>query len=164
MQKSVSEVGQWLEGRCVLSLSSSDPTKVLLSTSATVVGSATITVTVPAGQSFNSGFAIQALSDTGTATVTASAPGYATSTSTMTLAASGFYNSSPGGNFATTTFSGNTLFRVQSAQLSGTGTVQRVQPVRAGVTVSVPVTVVDITGINVGSITVSPVVFNGDDG
>src|SRR5258706_3834607 len=114
--------------------------------------------------SFTSGFAIQALSDTGTATVTASAPGFATSPSTMTLAASGFYNSSPGGNFATTTFSGNTLFRVQSAQLSGTGTVQRVQPVRAGITASVPVTVVDITGINVGSITVSPVVFNGDDG
>ena len=150
-------------GGLVVTLTSSDPGKVLLSTSATAVGSTSVTVTVVAGQSSNNTFFIQSLSDTGSATVTASATGYATSVSTMTMATSGFYNSSPGGNFTTTTFSTNTLLRVASARLNATGAVQAGQDLRGGLTVSVPVTVVDVTGTNVGSITVSPVVFNGGD-
>ena len=151
-------------GGLMVTLTSSDPSKVLLSTSATAAGSASITVTIPAGQSSNNTFFIQSLSDTGTATVTASATGYATSVSTMTMAASGFYNSSPGGNFTTTTFSTNTLFRVAVGAASMPPAPSRpAQELRGGLTVSVPVTVVDVTGTNVGSITVSPVVFNGGD-
>ena len=153
-------------GGLVVTLTSSDTSKLLLSASGTALGGASITVTVLAGQSFLNTFFIQSLSDTGTATVTASATGFATTVSTMTLAASGFYNSSPGGNFTTTTFSTDTLFRVQSAQLTGPGgSVQRTQALRGGigVSVSVPVTVVDVTGTNVGSITTSPVAFNGGD-
>ncbi len=151
-------------GGLVVTLTSLDTSKVLLSTSGTVVGGASITVTIPAGQSSTSAFFMQSLSDVGTATVTASAAGFANGTSTITMAPSGFYDSNPGGNFTTTTFSANTLVRVQAARLNASGVVQTTQQLRAGIgPISVPVTVVDVTGTNVGSITTSPLVFNAGD-
>src|SRR5205814_2690215 len=78
----------------------------------------------------------------------------------MTFAASCFYASSPGGNFTTTTCAPTTLFPALFPYTTLFRSVQRVQAVRGGITpISVPVTVVDVTGTNVGSITTSPVVF-----
>jgi hypothetical protein len=80
---------------------SSDNPKVLLSTSPTVAGSQSIIVTVPTGGGVNSlGFPtyyVQALTDTGTAQLTTSAPGFASNSITVTLAKSGFVISGPSG-------------------------------------------------------------------
>jgi hypothetical protein len=59
-----------------------------LSTSETAAGSGSITINVPAGQSV-ANFYIQSLGDTGTATYTATAPGYAPRTATVLLSPSG---------------------------------------------------------------------------
>src|SRR5205814_8455516 len=83
----------------------------------------------------------------------------------MTFAASCFYASSPGGNFTTTTCAPTTLFPALFPYTTLFRSVQRVQAVRGGIAPSsVPVTVADVTGTNVGSITVRPVVFNAGDG
>ena len=67
--------GRW---HLQLTLTSSDPASVLLSTSRTTAGSGSITVQVNAGSSSIPTFYVQSLTDTGTVTITASAPGYAT--------------------------------------------------------------------------------------
>jgi hypothetical protein len=78
-----------------VTISSSDKTKVLLSTSPTGAGSQSIQVTVPAGNGVNSfGFPtyyVYALAKSGTVTLTASAPApFRSGTITVTLAPAGF--------------------------------------------------------------------------
>jgi hypothetical protein len=72
----------------IVTLSSSDPSVLLLSASPTVAGAASIGVTMTAG-GVAGVYYIQALADTGTVTYNASAPGYATHTGTITLTKSG---------------------------------------------------------------------------
>jgi uncharacterized protein YjdB len=72
----------------VVTFQSPNPSVLLLSTSPTAAGAATIGVTMTAG-GFNGVYYIQALADTGTVTYTASAPGYASNTGTITLTKSG---------------------------------------------------------------------------
>jgi hypothetical protein len=146
----------------VVTLTSSDPAKVLLSNSGTSAGSSSITVTVPAGQSSVGAFFIQALDSTGVPTVTATANGFGSDTGTMTLTPSGFANSSPGGNFTTTVAAANVLFRVQPARLDAiTLNVVTFQSLRGGITtISVPVA---SDHPEVGAITVSPLTFSGGD-
>jgi hypothetical protein len=146
----------------VITLTSSDPSKVVLATSATAAGGPSITVTVPAGSSSANGFAIQALSDTGTATITATAPAFGADTATITLAPSGFVNTSPGGNFSVGVGSANTLFRVQPVRLDPVFlNFAASQELRGGIgPIIVPVT---SSVPSVGSITVSPLSFSGGD-
>ena len=149
-------------GGLVVTLQSSDPSKVLLSTSATTAGSSSITVTVPAASASVGGFTIQALSDTGSATITATATAFASETSTITLTPSGFVNTSPAGNFTIAAGAADRVFRVQPARLDPNFlTVGTVQELRGGIgPVVVPVT----SGTpSVGTITVSPLSFSGGD-
>jgi hypothetical protein len=116
---------------------------------------------VNAGSTYIPTFYLQALDGTGTVQITTSAPGYATDTSTIALRPSGFIINSPG-NFSTTTFAADTPIQIGSGLLDpNTLAWQGGQPLRAGATASVPVTSLN-TGV--GTITVSPVVFNGNDG
>jgi hypothetical protein len=148
-------------GNLQVTITSGDPTRVLLSTSATAVGSASIVQTVPAGSTSVPSFFVQSLAGVGTVQLTASAPGYSDGTATITLNPSGFVIISPG-NFTTTTLSTNTTIDVRSGRLSpGTLTFVTAQALRGGLTVSVPVT---SSNTNVGTITVSPVVFNAGAG
>lgn len=71
-----------------VTLTSSDPAKMLLSTAEDKLGSGTITLTVPAGQSIANYF-LQGLSDEGTVTQEASAPGFRTRIGHTQLAPSG---------------------------------------------------------------------------
>jgi hypothetical protein len=71
-----------------VTLTSSDPTKLLLSSSATQIGKAAIEVQLPAGAVTTTYF-VQALSRSGTVTHSASAAGYLTRTGTFSLAPSG---------------------------------------------------------------------------
>lgn len=91
-----------------LTITSSDPTKVLLSncgqalgctSPATTAGSQSITVTVPQGGGVNSfpNFYAQGVAISGTAQLTASAPGFASGSITVTLAPSGLVISGANG-------------------------------------------------------------------
>ena len=147
-------------GGVEVTITSLDP-NVLLATSATAVGGSTITLSVAAATSNLPAFYVQALADSGTVEIVASAPGYAPDTSTITLAPSGFVISSPG-NFTTTTLSPSTAIQVTSGRLNPIFlTFAGGQPIRAGLlSVNVAVTSSDPT---VGTITVSPLTFSGNE-
>ena len=90
-----------------ITISSSDPTKLLLSplsTDPTGVneGVASFVGTLPANKGINGNgfpaFWIQSLASSGTAQITLGAPGYTTATATITLTPSGFVLVSPSGN------------------------------------------------------------------
>jgi hypothetical protein len=66
-----------------VTITSLDPTRVLLSTEATTAGVASLTLEVGAGQTTIPGFYVQALAGSGAVTLQTSAPGYATDTSTI---------------------------------------------------------------------------------
>jgi hypothetical protein len=149
-------------GNLQLTITSADPSRVLLSTNAATVGSASITLQVNAGSRNIPTFYIQALAGSGTVQIIASAPGYATDTSTITLKPSGFYI--PRGDFTTNTFAANSDLYIQVACLDSNlnvVTYQYQEAVRGGLTVNVPVTSSNTT---VGTITTSPVVFTGGAG
>jgi hypothetical protein len=76
------------EGGVSLTLTSNDPSRLLLSASPTDVGSKSVTIKIPAG-GVNSSFYLQALADSGTASYDAVAPGYVSRTASVMLAPSG---------------------------------------------------------------------------
>jgi hypothetical protein len=144
-----------------VTLTSSDPSRLLISTDGNVVGGTSIVVHIAGGLASIPQFFLQSLVATGSVTLTASAPGYATDTSTVTLTPSGFIINSPG-LISTNTFAANTTVQITAARLAaGTLMFNANQAVRPGVTVQVPVTSSDT---NVGTITVSPVSFTGNVG
>ncbi len=145
-------------GGLLVTLVSNSP-DVLLATNGTTVGAGTATVPVAPGVTGGT-FFIQGLTANGTGQITASAPGYTGGSSTVTLTPSGFSVVSPG-DFTTTTVSPNTSVRVGSYRLNPTLTVAQNQPLRAGLNG----VAVDVTSSNtgVGTITISPVIFNQND-
>lgn len=76
------------DGGLEMQLKSNDPSKLLLSATANSPGSPSIMIKVPPKGSSGS-FFLQSLSDEGTATYMATAPGYQSRTGTVTLAPSG---------------------------------------------------------------------------
>src|SRR5262249_9455545 len=129
-----------------------------------VAGNGSVVANVSAGAGVFA-FYVQALVDSGSATLTASAPGYQNASATITLAPSAFIINTPG-NFGTTTLSGNTSIQITSARLTpGTLTFAQNQELRGGIgQVNVDVTATDQTGgPGVGSITTTPLTFNGGD-
>jgi uncharacterized repeat protein (TIGR01451 family) len=149
-------------GGVQITLTSADPTRLVLSATGIDVGTRQISLTVGAGQTSSPAFFIQSLASSGPVAVTATAPGYADGSASYTLVPSGFIINSPGA-FSTTTFSGNTTIQVTSARLDPTTlNWQGNQTLRGGFSATVAVTATDQTGgPGVGAIVGSPVVFNG---
>ncbi|MEW5744164.1 MAG: hypothetical protein AB1805_01810, partial [Nitrospirota bacterium] len=141
-------------GGVTVTLTSSDPTRLLLAqNNSTSVGSASITVNIPAGQ-YYAHYSIQALADNGTVTVEVSAPGYTGTNGSHPLTPLGFYIST--GDISTTTLSANTAVTVCTAALTpGTLTSYRNnRSLRPGVT---PVSLeLSSSDTNVGTILNSP--------
>jgi len=75
-------------GGLVVTLTSSDPKVLLLSETGAEAGTQTITVSMPPG-STSASYCLQALTNNGTATYTATAPGYTSRTQTVMFAPSG---------------------------------------------------------------------------
>ena len=139
-----------------VTVTSADPSKVLLATSATAAGTPSITVHVNAGTQGLPVFYVQALANSGTVTLTATAAGFDNGTTTVGLQPSGFLISSGAINSGST---GDTTVTLSSAMLQpGTlapsGFTQRVRPGAAPVNVTT-----NSSNTAVGTIT-SPVVFN----
>jgi hypothetical protein len=129
---------------------------LLLATTSAGPFSQSITLPLTAGSFTVPGFSTQALAGSGTAQITASAPGYSNGTSTVTLTPSGIVWQS--GSFSTTAGAANTNLTVLAAQLSPTTlTAQSIQNIRTGSSVSVTVTSSLTT---VGTIVTSPVTLN----
>ncbi|HET8925758.1 MAG TPA: kelch repeat-containing protein [Candidatus Acidoferrum sp.] len=137
-----------------------DPTKALLSLTGTDAGSSTVSFT-NVSSTFVGTLHVYAVQGTGTAQISANAPGYATGTSTITLQPSGFIINSPGA-INTTTFSGPTQVQVTSALLTpGTLTWAGNQPLRPGIG---PFNIsLALTGATPGTLMPTTLTFNGGD-
>ena len=147
-------------GGVVVTITSSDPTRLLIAPNGAMVGSASINVTVPFNQSTAS-FVYQALQDNGTVQVTATAPGYAGGAASTVLRPSGFFVN--GSVINTTTLSANTNVQVCVAQLSpGTLANEGAANLRFGVTpISIAMT---SSQPAVGVLTNSPRTIAGAEG
>jgi hypothetical protein len=153
-------------GGMVVTITSGNPSAVLLSPVAGVLGTTSIAVSVPSGSGLNGvgfpQFYIQALQSSGTVTLTASAGGWVSGSISVNLTPSGFVLVSPNGvgqDFGTYLSLGvSTPLTVQSMQLSASGAPQTEQPLRGGVTENVTVT---SDTSYVGTIVGSPVTISG---
>jgi hypothetical protein len=163
----------------ILTLTSSDSTRLRFGTSPTDPGAGTIPipgctppvpdpnnvckiVKVRAGQNHSADFYIQALDSTGSATYTATVAPFGTSTGTVTLQQSGILIEGPFGRgvtFSTTSGSAPTTLTVEAAMLDSSRNfveLQLVAPITGAPPVSVNVT---SSNTSVGTITSSPVVI-----
>ena len=145
-----------------VTLTSNNPSLLLLSATANGTGSASITVTVPAG-TLTATYYLRAIGNSGTATYTATAPGYASRTATVFLAPSGIVLASPYGlGFTTLPFSiavanGPTPFTLYTAQLNPDNSVGIIQELAGGNSISV-----SLSSSNAGAGTISsPVTIAG---
>ena len=110
-----------------VTITSLDPARVLVSSSSTVAGAASLSVPLAAGGGTLFTFIVQALDGAGTARLQFTAPGFAPHTSTITLTPSGFILSYPS-SITTTTFSSNTGLVVMAVRLNPDLTRRRRRP------------------------------------
>jgi hypothetical protein len=130
-----------------ITLTSADPTRVLLSTSANSRGLASIVATVRPGLLESSEFYVQGVGTTGTTTYTATAPGFGSTTAKVTVAPSGIVLTTGGplsnasrDSFMVTVATVTPKIRIYSALLDSSMHFVANQPVAGGSTVSVDVT------------------------
>ena len=144
-----------------VTLTSNNPTQLLLSKSATEQGSPSITLSIPAG-SFSASYFIQAFGTTGVATYSASAPGYGSRTGTIALAQSGAVLFAPFGlpGYTTSVGAGPVPLTVSIAQLNADNSVALVEQVAGGTSVNIGLTT---TNSAVGSIAPSVTIAGGTD-
>ncbi len=144
-----------------VTVSSSDPTKLLLASDATVLGQGSINVTIPQGfTTIPLGFYVQGVASSGTVQIRVSATGYVAATATATLTPSGFVLGNPSNNFSTSTLSPDTTVSVLPAQLDlGLNVIAGATGrLRGGITVNVPVS---SSNTNVADILNGPSAFTG---
>jgi hypothetical protein len=145
----------------VISVTTNDPSRVLLSKTLDAAGSESITVTVRGGGTASQEFYIQGLADTGSVTYTVSASGYGMSSGTVTLRPSGIVIAGPakfGNPLVTTPKAWRSNLNVYSAQLDSSRQFAAVQLVRGGLSVTVHLTSSDP---RVGAAVTSPLEIAG---
>ena len=149
-------------GNLPVTYTSSDPSLLVVSSSPTAAGAASVTVSVQAGTFGLPAVYFQALAGSGTVHVIASALGYTSGDSTVTLTPSGFWIWAPGfaQSFTTNSFAANSDVILSSIRLTPTLQSAGEQEVRGGLSLSVVVT---SSNTAVGTIA-SPVAFVGGTG
>ena len=154
-------------GGVVVSLTSSDPTRLLLAANPGDPGSSLLKLNVAAGGNQGT-YYIQGLGASGTVTYTATAPGYRDRTATVGLGPSGVVIAGPFGfdvpfAFTTTTSNGPTPIGVFTGLLdpSNGNTLSETQPIRGGLLLIVNL---EINNPSVGSIDSGVLLNGGDDG
>jgi hypothetical protein len=151
-------------GGLTVTVTSNDPSKLLLSTDPAAVGQASLPLQVPAGLNHTQAFYVQGLGSSGTVTYSASADGFGSNTGTVTLTPSGIVIAGPGGiggpPIQTSSGAPATTITIFSAQLDGTGAFVAVEQLRGGFSASANVT---SSNTSVGTITASPISIAGGD-
>jgi hypothetical protein len=143
-----------------VTLTSSDPTALLVSGHIGQTGTASITVPFTSGSS-QVGIYLQGVSNTGSAYLIASAPGYQFGVATVTLTPSGFVmvvNNALGGNLVTNNGDQSTI-TLLAYQLDSSNNPLGPQSLAGGFTANVPI---QTSNGSVGTITpASPVAYTG---
>ena len=165
-------------GNMAFLVTSKDPTRLKLSPDTTTAGAAQIIVTINAGFSTSPDFYVYGLANSGSVGYTvcqsdnvpvtpqcATSPVFGAADGTVTLTKSGFVLQSPfgqvGGDFFTSTLSGNSAITVLSAMLDSQGGYLGPQALAGGTTAFVNVT---SGNTSVGTISTSPVTVAGGSG
>jgi hypothetical protein len=130
-----------------------------ISADPTAVGGASITFPLVTGTATPYVY-VQALSVGEGTELRVTAAGYDQWITTIQTVPAGFHITLPSADFTTTAGAGDRTVRVAAASLDASQRVDEVQRVRGGTTPSVEVVSSDPT---VGTITVSPLLFTGDD-
>jgi hypothetical protein len=131
----------------------------LISTDPTAPGNESITFPLVTG-TFTPLVYVQGLALNQGTELRITAPGYDQWITTVRVVEAGFYISLPTGDFSTTTSAANTTVRVYPASLDALQRVDEAQMARGGTNPSVDVVSSDPA---VGVLTVSPLVFTGND-
>jgi hypothetical protein len=146
-----------------VTVTSSDPAKVLLTTDPAQIGASSVTLPVAAGATALPPFYIQALASSGAVTLTANAPGYSSGTGSVALTASAFILAGPNStqNFVTSPISSPTTLTLAVWQLDSLSRPLAQGSLRSGL----PLVAVAVSSSNTsaGTIIGSPVLFNGGD-
>lgn len=148
-------------GGLLITLTSDDPSRVLLSSAPDAAGSASISLKVTEGRLVSPEFCVQGLTDSGMVTYAASAAGYGKATGAVTLVRSGIVITGPaklGNPLVTTSGIWPSVITVYSAQLDSSGNFIAVQQVRGGSSATVQIS---SSNTAVGTITSSPVTITG---
>ena len=144
-----------------VTLTSKDPSKVLLSLDGVSAGQTSITTKIGVGRNRTQDFYVYG-GTPGTSGYTAAVDTFGTADGTVTIGNSGFYLVSPFGfgadHFNTTTLSSPSEIDVFPALLDASGIPISTQLIAGGTTVNVNVT---SSATSVGTITTSPVTFTG---
>jgi hypothetical protein len=164
LQQEVSfSLGQFAPAGGVNVTLTSNSAQLALSNTTSGAGTSSIIVNVPQGTNIGN-FYLVSLSNSGTPTYNASAPGFTSRTSSVTLTPSGAVIAPPLGLgtpfFSTTVATGASPFTVSMAQLNPDNSFSQVQQVAGGQ--SVTVTVNNSNG-STGSIASSVVIPGGSD-
>jgi hypothetical protein len=149
------------DGGLTITLTSSDPGRVLLSPAPESAGKASIEVAVAGGSQSSPEYYVQGLGSEGTVTYTASAPGFQTGTGGVTLGPSGvvFARSTMGmTEFHTTTGAHRPEIGVSTMLLDPSLDCVDFQPVAGGKSVTVEIAT---SNPAVGRVTLSPVTIPG---
>lgn len=148
-------------GGLLITLTSDDPGRVLLSPAPDAKGSASISLKVTEGRRVSPEFYVQGLTDSGMVTYAASAAGYGNATGAVTLVRSGIVIAGPsklGNPLATTSGIWPSIITVYSAQLDSSGNFTAVRQVRGGLSATVQIS---SSNTAVGTIIGSPVTITG---
>lgn len=147
-------------GNVQVTLTSSDPSKLLLSGRSSDPGGPSLVVGVSDGSSSLTGIYIHGLVNSGTVSVSASATGYNDGGAIMTLTPSGFVVAGPAGTGAPFAVNQGThpSLTVMSVQLDASLNIIQPQLLRAGTFASVSIV---SSNTAVGTVTTSPLGFQG---
>ena len=146
-----------------VTITTSDP-NLRFSATANGAGVATLNLTIQTGRTVTGDFYVYALTNTGTASYTATAAGYSSASGTVNFGNSGFVVRGPAGtgaNFNMTSAAANQSLDIISALLDSGGNVVTAQSVQGGITASVNVV---SSSPSIGAIIASPLTFNGGVG
>ena len=147
-----------------VTITSGDPGKVMFATSATAVGSSSITIEIPTGRTASADFYVQGLANNGVVNFRASSPGFGDVNGSVTLTRSSFVVSGPfgvGTDFFTTTGAASSPLTLRSTRLDASFNPVDPQAVRGGLTLDVAMASATPA---TGTITGSPVRFTGGVG
>lgn len=150
------------EGGLEITLTSDDPTRLLLATSPDQAGSKTIKLRINAHFVATPSFCVQAVADSGTATYTVTGPGYGSVKGNVTLGPSAIVIVGP---FKSPTFPTpsrtSVKVTIHSVLMDSAGKVVEEQPLAGGMQVQAHITTSDP---KVGSVLPSPITLSGGEG
>ncbi len=155
----ISVIGPPPQQTLAITISSDDPSRLLIAAAADVAGAKTLTLSLSPGRSQTTDFYLQAVGEAGAATYTVTAPGFEKAQGTIQIARSAILIATVSKSLILKTTKGEPRRIIAyTAVLDEAGNTVDQQPIAGGLSVKVGITSSDE---KVGSVSSSPLVLNG---